>query len=88
VINTFHQLGSALGLSVVAAIGAAAATSSSPRTALVERVSGALTGSSGLLLLALVLVAVLMTVRSTNRPTQPANQPTPESAMDHSTVSA
>jgi hypothetical protein len=65
-INTFHQLGSALGLSVVTAIGAAAATSAtSPRAALVDRVSGALTGSSGLLLVALVLGLVLITGRRT-----------------------
>jgi EmrB/QacA subfamily drug resistance transporter len=88
VINTFHQLGSALGLSVVAALGAAAAASSSPQTALVERVSGALTGSSGLLLLALVLVVVLIAGHRTNRLTRRTNQPAPQPARDDSTVSA
>jgi EmrB/QacA subfamily drug resistance transporter len=64
VINTFHQLGSALGLSVVTAIAAAAVTTgAAPRTAVVERASAALTGSSVLLAIALVLVLVLITGR-------------------------
>jgi hypothetical protein len=71
VINTFHQLGGALGLSVVTAIGTAAVSSGAPRAALVERVSGALTGSSGLLLLGLVLVLVLIAGRRPGRPTAP-----------------
>src|SRR4051812_20385447 len=82
VINTFHQLGSALGLSVVAAIGAAAATSNSPTTALVERASGALTGSSGLLLLALVLVLI-----GGHRPSRPV-QTAPEPAVDENEFAA
>jgi EmrB/QacA subfamily drug resistance transporter len=77
VINTFHQLGSALGLSVVTVVGTAAVTSSAPRTALVERVSGALTGSSGLLLLALVLTIVLITGR---RPGRRPGRPTDRQA--------
>ena len=77
VINTFHQLGSALGLSVVTAFGTAAVSSSAPRTALVERVSGALTGSSGLLLLGFVLVLVLIAARHPGRPTT-ARQTDPE----------
>jgi len=77
VINTFHQLGSALGLSVVTAFGTAAVSSSAPRTALVERVSGALTGSSGLLLLGFVLVLVLIAAWHPGRPTT-ARQTDPE----------
>jgi hypothetical protein len=77
VINTFHQLGSALGLSVVTVIGTSAASSSEPSAALVERVSGALTGSSGLLLLGLVLVLVLIAGgrRSRQPDPEPAGQP-------------
>jgi EmrB/QacA subfamily drug resistance transporter len=77
VINTFHQLGSALGLSVVTVIGTSAASSSEPSAALVERVSGALTGSSGLLLLGLVLVLVLIAGgrRSRQPDPEPAGKP-------------
>ena len=64
VINTFHQLGSALGLGIVTAIAATAVTAGAgPRTAVVERVTAALTGSSVLLAVALVLVVVLITGR-------------------------
>jgi hypothetical protein len=67
-VNTFHQLGSALGLAVLAAVGSAAVPSGAERTAaLVDRVGAALTGSSVLLAIALLLVAGLIT----GRPGQP-----------------
>jgi predicted MFS family arabinose efflux permease len=69
-INTFHQLGSALGLSVVAAIGVAATSSGgTEREQMVQRASGALTGSA--ILLALALVAVLALIARGYRSTQP-----------------
>ena len=69
VVNTAHQLGSALGLGILTAVGAAAAPSAGSATdALVERVSAALTGGSVLLAAALVLVGVLIA-----HPTPPAS---------------
>ena len=65
VINTFHQLGSSLGLGVLTAIAAAAVPAhASASTALVKRVSAALTSGSGLLLLCLAVV-LLLVVRPT-----------------------
>ncbi|MBM7366235.1 MFS transporter [Gordonia hydrophobica] len=64
VINTFHQLGSALGLSVVTAVGVAVTPSgASGATAVVARAGGALAAGSGLLVLALILVVVLIARR-------------------------
>lgn len=63
-INTFHQLGSAVGLGIVTAVAAGAtATGDSAQLAVTHRVSAALTGSSALLLVALVLAAVLISRR-------------------------
>lgn len=49
-VNTFHQVGSALGLAVLATVGGGA---------LVDRVSAALTGGTVLLAVALLLVGVI-----------------------------
>lgn len=69
-INTFHHLGSALGLSVVAAIGVAATSAGgSEQMQMVERVSGALTGSAVLLALALIAVLALIAREDTSGPT-------------------
>jgi EmrB/QacA subfamily drug resistance transporter len=74
-INTFHQLGSALGLSIVTAIGAASVVSgTTPREALVQRVGGALTGSSALLASGLVLTVVLIAWRRPT-PSETTGQP-------------
>jgi EmrB/QacA subfamily drug resistance transporter len=63
-INTFHQVGSALGLAVLTAVGAAAVPSSAPAaTALAERVTAALTAGSLLLAAALVLTVALIAWR-------------------------
>ncbi len=71
-INTFHQLGSALGLGILATVGAAAVpASASGVAALVDRVSAALTGGTIMLAIALVAVIALMTRRRTTRPAQP-----------------
>ena len=67
-VNTFHQLGRALGLAVLAAIGTAAVPAGAVGTAaLVDRVDAALTGGSVLLAVALALVVALIAVR-TRRP--------------------
>ena len=61
VINTFHQVGSALGLSILVAIGSAVVPASETgAVALLGRINAALVGSSSLLTLALVLVVVLI----------------------------
>ncbi|WP_375485002.1 MFS transporter [uncultured Jatrophihabitans sp.] len=63
-VNTFHQLGSSLGLGVLATVGAAAVPGSATATAaLVDRVSAGLTGSTAMLALALVVVLALITRR-------------------------
>ncbi|MGH3247528.1 MAG: MFS transporter, partial [Trebonia sp.] len=63
-VNTFHQLGSALGLSVVTAIGVAATPGTAAgKAAVADRASAALTGSTGFLAAALVVVVVLVTSR-------------------------
>lgn len=61
VINTFHQVGSAFGLSVLVAIGAATVQSGvSEKVALLGRINGALTGSTIFLLIALAIVIVFV----------------------------
>lgn len=82
VINTFHQVGSALGLSILVAVAAASVPSgASPRSALLHRVEAALTGSSALLVLALVAVVLLVARRPAAAPTEAlpvaATPPTP-----------
>ncbi|MEV6349734.1 hypothetical protein [Actinoplanes sp. NPDC051851] len=62
-VNTFHQVGSALGLGVLTSV---AATS-----ALVDRVGTALTGSAVMLLIALLLVVMLI-ARGRSRLAPPA----------------
>jgi EmrB/QacA subfamily drug resistance transporter len=70
-INTFHQLGSSLGLGILATIGAAAAPAgASGAAALVDRVSGALTAAAALLAVALVVVLALIAWRGRTRPLQ------------------
>ncbi|MCY1136531.1 MFS transporter [Actinoplanes sp. Pm04-4] len=59
-VNTFHQLGSALGLAVLAAVAGGGA--------LADRVGAALTGSSVLLAVALALVVTLIALRPRRRP--------------------
>jgi EmrB/QacA subfamily drug resistance transporter len=72
-LNTFHQLGSALGLAVLAAVGSAAVPAGADGTrALADRVGAALTGSSVLLAVALLLVLGLIAVRP--RQLRPADQ--------------
>jgi len=74
-VNTFHQLGSALGLGVLAAVGSAAVPSGADNSAaLVDRVGAALIGSSVLLAVALLLVVGLITGRP--------RRPRPPSATD------
>jgi len=68
-INTFHQLGSALGLGILATVGAAAVpTGTSETTALVDRVSSALTGGTVMLAVALLAVLILIARRRASRP--------------------
>jgi predicted MFS family arabinose efflux permease len=75
-INTFHQLGSAVGLSVLAAFGASAVTANAASSeAVVQRVSAALTGGSVLLGIALVAVATLITTRRTQTTEQAPLKP-------------
>ena len=63
-VNTFHQLGSALGLSILVAVGASAVPAGAPPIgALVHRVDAALTGASVLLAVAMVLVFMLVAER-------------------------
>jgi hypothetical protein len=70
-INTFHQLGSSLGLGILATIGAAAAPAGASGAAgLVDRVSGALTAAAALLAVALVVVLALIAWRGRTRPLQ------------------
>lgn len=61
VINTFHQVGSALGLSILVAVGAASVPAgAAPRQALLDRITAALTGSSALLVIALAIVLLFI----------------------------
>jgi predicted MFS family arabinose efflux permease len=73
VINAFHQLGAALGLGVTVTLAAAAADRSSavdPGTRFTEQVTAALTGSTVLLSIALLLVLTLV-VRPRRQPKTP-----------------
>jgi EmrB/QacA subfamily drug resistance transporter len=80
-INTFHQLGSSLGLGVLATVGAAAVPSAaSATTALVDRVSAALTGSTVMLALSLLVVLVLIRRRRTVLPLPAVAVPLPLTA--------
>ncbi|RLV49827.1 MFS transporter [Nocardioides mangrovicus] len=74
-VNTFHQLGSAVGLSVLAALGAAAASATAaPTQAVVQRVTAALTGGSVLLSIALgAVVTLIATWRSSAAESAPLN---------------
>jgi hypothetical protein len=68
-VNTFHQLGSALGLGILVAVGASGVSAgASAAAALTERVSAALTGGSVLLAVALALVLALVAGRLPARP--------------------
>jgi len=70
-VNTFHQLGSSLGLGILATVGAAAVPAgASGAAALVDRVSGALTAAAALLAVALVVVLALIAWRGRTRPLQ------------------
>lgn len=63
-VNTFHQLGSALGLALLAALGSATVPpDATGTTALADRVTAALTGSTALLVVALALAAALIPTR-------------------------
>ena len=74
-VNTFHQLGSALGLAILAAVGSAAVPSGARGTAaLVDRVAAALTGSTVLLAIALLLVVALIAGRQRRRPAAGADR--------------
>ena len=60
-VNTFHQLGSALGLGILVAVGVAHTPADTSATAaLVERVDTALMGAAVMLAVALVLVVTLI----------------------------
>jgi hypothetical protein len=59
-VNTAHQLGTALGLAVLSAVALRAGSGSSGPDAVAEHVRAALTGSSVLLALALLIVLVLI----------------------------
>jgi len=76
-VNTFHQLGSALGLGILVTLGAAhVPAGASATTALVERVGTALTGAAVLLAAALLLSATLVAARMPRTPTgHPAARP-------------
>ena len=70
-VNTFHQLGSSLGLGILATVGAATVpVGASGAAALVDRVSGALTAAAALLAVALVAVLALIAWRGRTRPLQ------------------
>ena len=61
VVNTAHQLGGSLGLGILTAVGVASAAGvTATDAALAQRVSGALTGGSVLLCLALVVSVVFI----------------------------
>ena len=61
IVNTFHQVGSGLGLSILVAMGSAAnAATVSGQNALLQRINVALVGSTILLSVALVIVLVLI----------------------------
>ena len=63
-VNTFHQLGSALGLGILVAVGVAGTPADTSATAaLVERVDTALVGAAVMLAVALMLVVTLIAAR-------------------------
>ena len=67
-VNTFHQLGSSLGLAILVAVGSAASAGAAGAPAVIERIQVALTGSGVLLGLAtIVLVAVVLPAAATRR---------------------
>jgi EmrB/QacA subfamily drug resistance transporter len=78
-VNTFHQLGMALGLSVLVAVSASSGHGLSPAAALTAHVHTALT--AGTVLLGMSLLAVLALIvpaqlrSSTPRPDSPQHQP-------------
>jgi EmrB/QacA subfamily drug resistance transporter len=76
-VNTAHQLGMALGLAVLSAVALRAGTGTSGPDAVAEHVGAALTGSSVLLALALlvVLAVVVPAGRSDRRRAASADQP-------------
>ena len=73
-VNTAHQLGMALGLAVLAAVAAQAAPGLEGAVAVTEQFGAALTGSSVLLTVALlvVLVFIVPTGRRPARPSAPS----------------
>jgi EmrB/QacA subfamily drug resistance transporter len=84
VINTFHQVGSALGLSILVAVGAASVPAgASTRAALLDRVHTALTGSSVLLVLGLVIVLLFIA-----RKASASHEPAAASKRDRPVVGA
>jgi hypothetical protein len=83
-VNTFHQLGSALGLAVLAAIGSAAVPAGTNGTAaLIYRVHAALTGSSVLLVIALASVIGLIATRPRRPRAAEEAQPEPRPEREH-----
>jgi EmrB/QacA subfamily drug resistance transporter len=66
-VNTAHQLGTALGLAVLAAVAIRAGTGLSGPAAVTQHVRAALTGSSVLLALALLVVLVLVVPTGSSR---------------------
>jgi len=87
-VNTFHQLGSALGLAVLAAVGSAAVPAGTVGTgALVDRVGAALTGGSVLLAIALALVIGLIAVRP-RRPHAVEQRPERRPPREYTSASA
>ena len=84
-INTFHQLGSSLGLGILATAGAAAVpVGASGTAALVDRVGAALTAGSILLAVALLAVLVLVVGRTSPSARQPAGRPSRRPVPDSS----
>jgi EmrB/QacA subfamily drug resistance transporter len=65
-VNTFHQIGSSLGLAVLVAVGVSAAPTgeSTSERALLERVGDAISGGAVMLAVALVLVVALLVRRA------------------------
>ena len=59
-VNTAHQLGSALGLGILVAVSATVPGSTDTVTGLADHVSTALTAGAGLLALALVVTLALV----------------------------
>jgi hypothetical protein len=60
VVNTFHQVGSSLGLGVLVAISAGAAEADGTASGIADEVSAALLAASGFLLAALIVVLALI----------------------------